>query len=121
MVYKLYSKILTTRLAKAIGSIIGLNQVAFIPGQQIHKHVLLAYELIRGYARKHGTPRYMIQLDLQKAYDMLNWKPLDTILREIGIPDQFVKWIMNGVTTFTYGYNINGEHSKLMQLQPPPF
>ncbi|XP_058764404.1 uncharacterized protein LOC131637850 [Vicia villosa] len=44
----------------------------------------------------------MIQLDLQKAYDMLNWKALDTILHEIGIPTQFVKWIMNGVSTVTY-------------------
>ncbi|XP_058767357.1 uncharacterized protein LOC131641049 [Vicia villosa] len=109
--------VLTANLAKVIGSIIGHNQAVFIPGQQIHKHILLAYELIRGYTRKHGTLRCMIQLDLQKAYDMLNWKSLDTILHEMGIPNQFVNWIMNGVTTITYRYNINGEHSKLMKAE----
>ncbi|XP_058733586.1 uncharacterized protein LOC131605219 [Vicia villosa] len=59
----------------------------------------------------------MIQLDLQKAYDMLNWRALETILQEMGIPSQFAKWIMNGVTTVTYRYNINGEHSKLMKAE----
>lgn len=48
---------------------------------------------------------------------MLNWKSLDTILHEMGIPSQFVKWIMNGVTTVNYRYNINEEHLKLMKAE----
>lgn len=114
-VYKIYSKILTNRLAKVIGSIINHSQAAFIPGQNIHKHILLAYELIKGYSRKNGTPRCLFQIDLQKAYDMLNWRALEKIMLEIGIPTTFVQWIMNGVTTVSYRYNINGKHSKLMK------
>ncbi|XP_058756821.1 uncharacterized protein LOC131630043 [Vicia villosa] len=90
VVYKIYSKVLTIRMANIIGSIRSHNQAASIPGKQIHSHILLATELIKGYTRKQGTPRCLIQLDLQKAYDMLNWKALETILLELGIPETFV-------------------------------
>lgn len=36
-------------------------------------------------------------------------------MQEIGIPKLFVQWIMNGVTTVSYRYNINGEYSDLMK------
>lgn len=55
---------------------ISKNQAAFVPGQNIHNHIMLAYELIKGYIRKGGTPRSMMQIDLQKAYDMANWGAL---------------------------------------------
>lgn len=51
-VYKIISRILTIRLSKVIGSIVGSCQATFIPGQQIHNNILLVYELIKGYSRK---------------------------------------------------------------------
>jgi hypothetical protein len=70
--FKIISKILTLRLSRVLGSIINLSQAAFVPGQHIHDHILLAYELIRGYSRSSGTPKCMMQLDLQKAYDTID-------------------------------------------------
>ncbi|XP_058767313.1 uncharacterized protein LOC131640989 [Vicia villosa] len=65
--------IMTQRLGKILPTIVGANQAAFIPGQVIHNHILMAFELMRGYTWKGGTPRCMLQLDLQKAYDMVEW------------------------------------------------
>lgn len=81
----------------------------------IHNHILLAYELLKGYSRKGGTPRIMIQLDLQKAYDMVDWSAIESILREIGLPCRFIHWIMLVVKTVTYRFNINGELTAEMQ------
>ncbi|CAK8544062.1 unnamed protein product [Lathyrus sativus] len=47
-IYKIISKILTTRLGKVLGNIISKAQAAFVPGQKIHSHVLLAMELLKG-------------------------------------------------------------------------
>lgn len=88
--YKIIARILTARLGKFMQGTISLYQASFIPGQQIHNHIMLAYEIIKGYGRKHGTPRCMMQLDLQKSYDMMDWRALKCIMMEMGIPNRFI-------------------------------
>ncbi|XP_058774437.1 uncharacterized protein LOC131648723 [Vicia villosa] len=58
--------------------------------------------------------QHLSLLDLQKAYDMLNWKAISTILLELGFPEVFVNWIMAGVSTVSYRFSINDDPSKLM-------
>lgn len=112
--YKIIARILTARLGKVMQGTINLCQAAFVPGQQIHNHIMLAYELIRGYGRKSGTPRCMLQLDLQKAYDMVDWRALKQIMTELGIPNRFIDWIMATVQSVSYSFNINGELTQPM-------
>lgn len=112
--YKIISKILTARLGSMMPSVISKAQAAFVPGQNIHNHILQAYKLIKGYSRRGGTPRIMMQLDLQKAYDMVDWTALETIMKELDLPGKFITWIMNIVTTVSYVFNINGEISNDM-------
>lgn len=68
-IYKISSKILTSRLGDVISIIIDNNQSAFIPGTIIHDNVMMAQEMVRGYGRKKISPRCMVQMDIQKAYD----------------------------------------------------
>lgn len=115
--YKIVSIILTNRLGKVLKEIIHPSQAAFIPGQNIHNHILLATELLKGYSRKGRTPKCMLQLDLHKAYDMVDWNSLDCIFHEIGMPQQFIDWIMLGTSTVTYRFNINGEYSNVLSAR----
>ncbi|CAK8569484.1 unnamed protein product [Lathyrus sativus] len=57
----------------------------------------------------------MIQLDLQNAYDVVNWNGLECVLKEIYVPNQFTNWIMAGITTVSYKFNINWELSNFLQ------
>lgn len=98
---------LTNRIGSKLGSIVDLSQTTSIPGQHIQYHVLLAYALIKGYSAKGGPPRCMIQMELQKAYDSVEWQALDVILAEIGFPNICIGWIMTMVRTVSYRYRVN--------------
>ncbi|CAH9091992.1 unnamed protein product [Cuscuta epithymum] len=106
--YKIITKILASRLGPCLSGIINPAQGAFVDGRLMSDNIFLAQELVRGYARKRVTPRCMIKIDLRKAYDTVSWDFLDRVLRHIGLPDLFVKWIMECVTTSSFSISING-------------
>lgn len=59
----------------------------------------------------------MLQLDLQKAYDIIDWNIMEQVLHEICMPYTFIHWIKVAVTTVTYEFNINGNTSETMQAR----
>lgn len=69
VVYKLTSRVIPNRFKKVISDIINHAQSGFIPQRQILDNVLLASELIKGCGRKGLGHRWMIKIDLKKAYD----------------------------------------------------
>ncbi|XP_058757557.1 uncharacterized protein LOC131630833 [Vicia villosa] len=77
----------------------------------------MAQELIRGYGRKHISPRCMVQMDVQKAYDTVEWSALHHIMLELGFPHIYVNWIMACVTTGSYRFSINGTPSKILKAK----
>lgn len=105
------------RMSKILPSIISRNQATFVPVQDIHDHILLAYELVKGYNRKGGISRYMVQMDIQKACDSVDWQALRKIMAEVGFPREFINWTMQVVTTISYQFNVNGIVYKSMKLE----
>ena len=73
VMYKIISKVLTNRIQGVIQSIICESQAGFIPGRKIADNIVLAHELVKAYTRKHISPRSMLKIDLQKAYDSVEW------------------------------------------------
>ncbi|GKC78991.1 RNA-directed DNA polymerase, eukaryota, reverse transcriptase zinc-binding domain protein, partial [Tanacetum coccineum] len=61
------------------------NQNAFVPNMHIHDNISLPQELLKGYERKEGPKRVAIKIDIQKAYDTVNWKFLECILHGRGL------------------------------------
>ncbi|XP_049381354.1 uncharacterized protein LOC125845909 [Solanum stenotomum] len=50
------------------------GQAAFVPGR------MLTDKLVKGYGRKGISPRCMFKIDMQKAYDYLEWHFLEEVL-----------------------------------------
>ncbi|GJT04720.1 RNA-directed DNA polymerase, eukaryota, reverse transcriptase zinc-binding domain protein [Tanacetum coccineum] len=109
VVYKCISKILTNRIKNVLDSIVDKNQSSFIPDRQITDNILLTQELLKGYDCSKGPKRCSMKIDIQKAYDTVDWSFLDKALRMFGFPNKMVKWIMVCVTNPSYSICINGE------------
>ncbi|GJR87106.1 RNA-directed DNA polymerase, eukaryota, reverse transcriptase zinc-binding domain protein [Tanacetum coccineum] len=109
VIYKCISKIVTNRIKGVLGKLVNKSQSAFIAGRQITDNILLAQELFKGYNRKHKFKRVAFKMDLQKAYDTINWGFLKVVLEQFGFPRKMVEWIMVCVSTTKFSININGE------------
>ncbi|GJU59705.1 RNA-directed DNA polymerase, eukaryota, reverse transcriptase zinc-binding domain protein [Tanacetum coccineum] len=103
------SKILTDRMKTGLGKIVDLNQSAFVPNRHIQDNILLSQELLKGYDRKDGPKRIAIKIDLQKAYDTVNWQFLEAMIVGFTFHNKMVNWIIKCVTTASFSICVNGE------------
>lgn len=86
VLYKILSKVLANRLKKIFPQIISYAQSAFVLDRLIIDTVLLEYELIHHLRQKQrGNRGFMsLKLDINKAYDKIEWSFLEVIMRKIG-------------------------------------
>lgn len=108
VVYKAITKIMANRLQTILPNIVSHHQSAFIKGRVIMSNILICQDLVRGYSRATGSPRCMMKIDLRKAYDSIQWRFIEYAMKFLGIPQQFVNWIMVCVSTAQYSVVLNG-------------
>ncbi|CAH1434531.1 unnamed protein product [Lactuca virosa] len=108
VIYKCISKVIVGRIRKHLGSIVADNQSTFILGRSITDNILLSQELVRGYHRSCGYSRCVLKVDIQKAYDTVNWSFLQNILFHFGFHPTLIKWIMQCFSTPSYMISMNG-------------
>ncbi|GKA96079.1 sugar transport protein 13 [Tanacetum coccineum] len=109
VIYKCISKILTNRIIKGVMEVVSKNQSAFIPRRNISDNILITQELMHNYHRKRGPPRCAFKVDIQKAYDMVDWRFLENILEGFGFYPTMIKWILACVTSTSFSISLNGD------------
>ncbi|GKE84506.1 aspartic peptidase, partial [Tanacetum coccineum] len=80
VIYKCISKIFTSRFIERIKEVVSDNQSAFVLGRRVSDNILITQELMHGYYRDRGPPRCAFKIDIQKAYDTVDWRFLGEIL-----------------------------------------
>ncbi|KAH9791596.1 putative ribonuclease H protein [Citrus sinensis] len=92
--------------------LIGPQQTSFVLGRHITDNIVIAQEVIHSMRKKAGKKGFMaIKVDLEKAYDRLNWDFIYETLQETGLPRDMIQIIMACITSATMRVLWNGEAS----------
>ncbi|XP_031116600.1 uncharacterized protein LOC116020256 [Ipomoea triloba] len=100
VIYKIITKAMTNRIKPILRALVGQEQSSFVPGRQITDNILIYQEVVHSMRNKQGKKGLMIlKIDLEKAYDRLNWEFIRDTLKDVGMNKEWVRNIMACVET----------------------
>lgn len=109
VLYKIVTKVLVQRLRPFLGDLISPLQSSFIPGRGTKDNTILLQEIVFQMQKSKKKKGDMIfKLDLEKAYDRVDWDFLRNTLQVFGFPPVIISLIMHGIHTTDISLLWNG-------------
>lgn len=105
--YKVLSKVLSSRIKSVLPKIISESQSAFKRGRSILDGVLVANEIVDEWKKKQKKG-IVLKLDFEKAYDSINWEFLFSMLSNFGFGSKWINWMKECVSTARISILVNG-------------
>ncbi|XP_056695390.1 uncharacterized protein [Spinacia oleracea] len=78
--------VLCGRLRQVLPDLILENQGGFVHGRFIVHNIMVVQDMVRQYGRKGVKPSCLMKIDLQKAYDTVDWQFLQEMLEHLDFP-----------------------------------
>ena len=117
--YKIVTKIIVNRIRPFLSELVSPLQATFVPGRKGLDNAIIVQELIHTMSKKKGRTSVMaIKLDLEKAYDRLEWSFIKDTLKLFNFPDKLISLIMSCVTTTSISTLFNWGGGALDAFQP---
>ena len=94
--------------------VVSSSQNAFVEGRQILDTALIANEAIDSLL-KGDEAGVLCKLDLEKAYDHINWDFLMSVMQKMGFGEKWAGWIRWCISTASFSVLINGSPAGFFQ------
>lgn len=114
---KVISRMIVDRLKAMLCEVISHNQASFVPGRQSCGNFIICQEVahsLKYIKAKHGG--MILKLDLEKAYDRLEWNFVQESLIDASVPWKLVSVILNILQRSTCKLLWNGETTETFKL-----
>jgi hypothetical protein len=109
IIYKIISKLLANRLKPLLDKVISPFQTAFVLGRLIQDNSILAHEMLHTLKQKRGRGGVMaINIDMEKAFDKMEWPFILAILKQLGFHDKWINWIRICISTTSFSVLLKG-------------
>ncbi|XP_021774657.1 uncharacterized protein LOC110738567 [Chenopodium quinoa] len=110
VIYKCIAKCLARRLRWILPDIVSDFQNAFVPGRLMSDNCLMVHEILSFINASKARKLFYatLKLDMNKAYDRVEWDFLSQVLQVFGFPPYWVHLIMQCVSTVSYQVLVNG-------------
>jgi len=86
--------LLANRLKPLLTKFISPFQTTFVPNRHIHDSSILAHEMLHSLKAKRGrgglTGLIAINLDMEKAFEQMEWSFLIVILHKLGFHSRWI-------------------------------
>ena len=112
--YKWLAKVLANRLKGVLAKVISLSQNAFVEGRQIMDAILIANEAIDSIL-KSNNGAILYKLDIEKAYDHVDWSFLLAVLGKMGFRGRWYSWIKWCLSTVSFSVLVNDSPTGFFQ------
>lgn len=113
VIYKLISKVLVNRLRPHLERIMSPLQSSFIPGRSTKDNAIVLQEIIHHLRKKKSKKGDMVfKLDLEKAYDRVDWDFWKENLLIYGVPGGIISLIMHGISSSSISLLWNGSRTE---------
>lgn len=96
--YKIYSKVLATRLQNVIHKLVSNDQVGYVKGRNINDQIRFIDDIIN-YSKIKNKSGILVSLDYRKAFDTVCKKSIIATLKKFNFGPIFIKYvatILNG-------------------------
>ncbi|KAI3497002.1 hypothetical protein L1887_39382 [Cichorium endivia] len=114
-IYKIITKILSTRIKRVIGKIIGVEQSAYIENRNILDGPLIINELYT-WAKKSKKKMFLFKVDFDKAFDSVNWGYLDSIMQQMAMEGLNSVMKSAGEMNIFHGISVSRDKPRISHL-----
>lgn len=98
-------------------NMLGAEQAAFVAGRNISDNIMAVHEIVHSmeFSRNRDDPLMIFKIDMEKAYDRLDWNAILSIFDAMNFPAKWCLWIKACITSVSFSLLINGTPTKWLK------